>query len=353
MNLNSLRRQIYALSVILCLTVLLLVTKYYFEEIGYRTPSHSPLAKADVAGSHKFAQQPPLKISVYQPNEKFDRKNDKRIFFHETNGYTFLNVRQTCAVESAAMHNPDRSVQLFLHTLHKPNPCSQWYRVLASYSNIEVILVDDAKYFADTPFNEWYFDGTNPKNKKHYADFIKMLTIIKGGGMSLDLDYMVLKPFPVKLFSNFFALEDAVNREVTYTAFHLDYGHEVTELLTRNMKKYYSKEPVSHSYGSAVVTTTLLAACGSTRKQRRINCPNLRLLDNAVFVPIESENIYMIFNYDLFTESILHKLNKTYALYTWSDLSHSLPVTFDMNQIYSFLAKIHCPITVSIADESA
>ena len=98
-----------------------------------------------------------LKIRVlgnYSHNEEI--KNDLRIFFHETSGNNFLNVRQVCAVESAAMNNTDRPVQLFMHASLSLNYSSSWLTVLAHYPNIAMVFINDTQYFQKTPLEKWY-----------------------------------------------------------------------------------------------------------------------------------------------------------------------------------------------------
>ena len=68
-------------------------------------------------------------------------------------------MRQVCALESAAKYNPDRSVQLFMHTNRHPNYSSSWQSVLAQYPNIVVVLVNESEYFANSPLEKWYQKG--------------------------------------------------------------------------------------------------------------------------------------------------------------------------------------------------
>lgn len=84
--------------------------------------------------------------------------DNRRIYFHETSGKDHLNVRQCCAVESAARHNPNRPVQIFLQTdkLNYSSPCLS---VLEEYSNVVAILLNETEYFANTPLEKWYVDG--------------------------------------------------------------------------------------------------------------------------------------------------------------------------------------------------
>ena len=39
------------------------------------------------------------------------------------------------------------------------------------------------------------------------TDYIRMLTVYKGGGLYMDLDYVVLKPLDEKFLWNFFLIE--------------------------------------------------------------------------------------------------------------------------------------------------
>ena len=76
--------------------------------------------------------------------------DDKRIYFHETAGHDHLNLRQLCAVESAAKKNPDRSVQIFFQTNHVNLTVDPLVSILRGYPNIAVILINVTDYFAGT-----------------------------------------------------------------------------------------------------------------------------------------------------------------------------------------------------------
>jgi hypothetical protein len=76
--------------------------------------------------------------------------DDKRIYFHETAGRDHLNLRQLCAVESAAKKNPDRSVQVFFQTNHVNLTVDPLISILRGYPNISVILINVTDYFTGT-----------------------------------------------------------------------------------------------------------------------------------------------------------------------------------------------------------
>jgi hypothetical protein len=76
--------------------------------------------------------------------------DDKRIYFHETADRDHLNLRQLCAVESAAKKNADRSVQIFFQTNHVNLTVDPLVSILRGYPNIAVILINVTDYFAGT-----------------------------------------------------------------------------------------------------------------------------------------------------------------------------------------------------------
>jgi lactosylceramide 4-alpha-galactosyltransferase len=76
--------------------------------------------------------------------------DDNRIYFHETADRNHLNLRQLCAVESAAKKNPDRSVQVFFQTNHVNLTVDPLVSILRGYPNIAVILINVTDYFSGT-----------------------------------------------------------------------------------------------------------------------------------------------------------------------------------------------------------
>lgn len=77
--------------------------------------------------------------------------NPGRIYFHETAGREALNLRQLCAIESAAKENPTRSVQIFFQAdyVNFSGPIDS---VMKQYQNIAAILINASDYFAETVY---------------------------------------------------------------------------------------------------------------------------------------------------------------------------------------------------------
>lgn len=128
--------------------------------------------------------KPPLnlKLRIIHWSEDKVKPDNRRIFFHETSGRNFLRMRQSCAVESAAKHNPSRAVQIFMLTDHL-DYSQPWISALENYTNVAVILVDDEEYFTGSPFEEWYRKGewkTSKFKMEHMSDYIRILSLYKG-----------------------------------------------------------------------------------------------------------------------------------------------------------------------------
>ena len=89
-------------------------------------------------------------------SNRFDPAEDKA-FFLETSGSAQLNVRQACAVESLARHNPDLSVHLLM-TGHSPLDGNQtdYVKMLGrSYRNVRVAHFELGAFLAGSPLEHW------------------------------------------------------------------------------------------------------------------------------------------------------------------------------------------------------
>lgn len=112
----------------------------------------------------------------------------------------FLLNRQACAIESAAIQNPDRNIfVLFVTPVGHPknrNESSPILKALQSYSNIFLRNINIPKYVKGTPVEEWLMSGklfTSIHLHVHVSDFLRLLTIYKYGGTYLDLDFIFLQ----------------------------------------------------------------------------------------------------------------------------------------------------------------
>lgn len=122
------------------------------------------------------------------------------IFFFETscnhkNGIN-LNLRQACAIESAANLNPSLKIfVLFVAPILIFNE-SDVINKLNTYSNINLRHINFVKYSYNTPVQDFVTSNTIFTSHwpvSHSSDLLRFLTLWKFGGTYLDLDVVLMK----------------------------------------------------------------------------------------------------------------------------------------------------------------
>ncbi len=291
---------------------------------------------------------------------------NRRIFFHETSGRTNLSIIQCCAIESAAKHNPNRPIQLFLRP---PKHCIAnsftgldsyfknlvWLEVLSQYPSVSVILLNEKKYFDGTPLENWYRRKEWRQSKfemAHLSDYIRILTLHKGGGLYLDMDILTLQPYEGNMFTNFLVYGSDRKDHLSNGAMHLKKGHWLSDKLVRLLSKEY--DPDSYIYnGPDAVTEVVNRVCGLVSDNLNSNqCSDIRILQDNLFYPVPSiiSNILFQKNVNEKDLHILNNINKSYALHLWNSLSRMQePLDIYSNQIVAILARENCPQTVARA----
>lgn len=138
---------------------------------------------------------------------------ENSIFFHETSCRGGLDSRQACAVESAARLHPTREVHVLFSAPVKENILRQsCLAKLKTYPNVKLSRVHLAKYAKGTPLETMVNSGQLSKSSwhvEHTSDVLRYLTLYKWGGIYLDTDTLVVKPFD-DLGGNWVGREDTV-----------------------------------------------------------------------------------------------------------------------------------------------
>lgn len=287
-----------------------------------------------------------------------------RIFFHETSGKSKLDIMQCCAVESAAKHNPNRHIQLFIRPSEN---CSRsfkqtltslsffsptWLEVLSQYPNVSIILLNEEKYFYGTPLEEWYKSKRWQKSlftKEHLSDYIRMLTLYKGGGLYLDMDMLTVRPYATDKFQNFLVYGSARMDHISNGAMHFESGHWVLEEIMQVLAKEY--DPDSYLYhGPDMVSEIMKTVCGVVSGHPESNrCNNIKILPDNLFYPVPSITYKVLFedNSNVANKELLNKINGSFGVHLWNSLSRQNN-KFDAhsNQILAILARKHCPLTI-------
>ncbi len=178
------------------------------------------------------------------------KSDGQNAFFIETSGSGALNIRQACAVESLAFHNPNLSVTvLFMDSngdmmkfnVRSSKEAGNVEKLKDKYSNIQFIIADLNEYMAGTSMEKWYHCNDwrqGPYRISHLSDALRFLTLHKYGGYYFDLDVILLRP--VTYYRNFVAAESGV--DFGSSVIHADYGHPIMQLAVQDF-------PLNYKYG--------------------------------------------------------------------------------------------------------
>jgi hypothetical protein len=215
---------------------------------------------ADVCGRPNCTRNCPDPVQI----PSIDDSSRANAFFLETSGSGGLNIRQACAVESLAFHNPDLTVNVFFmmddaddvqqqkqkqikNKSSKVLLASKTVRQLKEkYRNIQFAFVSLGEFIAGTLLEKWFHCTDwrkGPYHVAHLSDGLRFLTLNKYGGYYFDLDVLMVRP--VTYYSNFVATPDDHN--VASNSIHADLNNPVMELALQNFVSNYRQVELSLS----------------------------------------------------------------------------------------------------------
>ena len=313
-------------------------------------------------------------VEVQENNKTSIKASNDRIFFHETSGRMELSFKDSCAIESAAFHNPQRPVQIFLQPEQQQqqkalnssskvmtviNSSSAWFQVLSQYQNIQVIVIDDEElYFKDSPLEDWYKKGqwrSSSYRATHMSDYIRMVSLKKQGGMYLDLDVLSLKPYNGSEFRNFVSLHSAQMTIIPNGILHLDQNHPLVELTLEHQAKEYL--PDSYTFnGPEALSSALIKLCNET--VTALDCAKeIRIMKHHHFFPIGTAFCQFIFQRQplstLDEQFVFERIQISHGFHFHNSLTRNNSVDFTPNstQVFARLAAQNCPLTFSLGHQ--
>lgn len=297
--------------------------------------------------------------TVDNPIEELDPKQvvkDTSIFFHETSCHTkaggaYLNKRQACAVESAAMMNPRAQVYvLYPSPLSQPNvslPADPLFNIINAYSNVHVRHLNAERYFQGSPLEEWYKSGylqASQYPRSHASDLFRYLTLWKFGGIYLDLDVVVVKSFEDEVnFAGAESSEDVAAGVLSFSTKGL--GRKMATECLLDLKKNFRGNDWGYN-GPGVITRVLKNTCNVEKVTDMTpeNCKGFRVFPPEAFYPIPWRAWKLYFDAEK-SESTMKQLENSYAIHVWNKFSITANVTVGSNQPYGLVASKYCPVT--------
>ncbi|KAF5285511.1 hypothetical protein FQR65_LT13208 [Abscondita terminalis] len=281
---------------------------------------------------------------------------DKSIFFLETscnsykNDKIILQPRQACAVESAALNNPDYNVYLLFVSSgiikDEDDESDRILKAMLTYKNVHLHHLDYAKYTNGTPVENLYKERKVEESKysqSHASDVLRYLTMWKYGGVYLDLDVISLKSLS-DLPANFAALEDSSTVGSAILAFSSNNsGHEFAQMCLEDLKDNFRGDVWIHN-GPGVITRLLTKLCEvqSSNEMVTRNCRGFKVFSPEKFYPVHYN--YWQTYFDIKSIDFIKEVtNNSYFMHIWNNLSGATKIPITTEVPYTMFAKKFCP----------
>lgn len=201
----------------------------------------------------------------------------KSVFFLETscksmeNARVSITPRQACAVESAALLNPNFNVYLMYASPGalklENNRNDKILQQLMSYKNIRLKYINFERYIEGSPVEVLYKNFMIESSSfavSHASDVLRYLTLWRYGGIYLDLDVVLLRSFE-DVEPNFAGSESKTSVAAGVLSFgHDGRGHKWARQALEDLKINFNGNHWGNN-GPGVITRYLLC-CESAQK---------------------------------------------------------------------------------------
>ena len=276
--------------------------------------------------------------------------------------YSFLN-RQACAIESAALTNPDMDIYVYMAVNRPPGDPEvdqgeglgrhcKTMELLESYANVYVLRDDLSKHLTGTPLESMYASGQMSKSMysyQHMSDALRIALLYKFGGIYIDLDVVVLRSLRCLRNTAGHVLmlgESSIENGLMV----FDRGHKLLNFFMRLMKQTYKPNERS-GIGPIGLSRSFRMMCNHSSivisdSVHDCNCYNqvpVKLLNKTAFHPITyfEQNRFFVEN---FNRSELSVFDESYSVHVYgSGHGAHVPET----SLYAYMAKQFCPSVYS------
>ncbi|XP_046669242.1 lactosylceramide 4-alpha-galactosyltransferase-like [Homalodisca vitripennis] len=290
-------------------------------------------------------------------------KTFRNIFFVETRcstektleGYVHnkgfvLSARQSCAIESTALTNPDRDIYVFhscpldddfLH--HSPHFVDQ----LFSYPNVHLVKLNNTQLFNGSPVQQLYEKKLLESSSypvEHSSDVIRFTLLWKFGGTYFDLDIVTLRSLK-RLRSNWVGAESEWVIGTGVMNFkHVGSAHGMLQRILHHINYHYDKDGWA-SNGPLLLTSFIIRECKVLQVEDAANrCfTDFTVYRRHVLYPIRTSQLHLLFNSTLGLQTVRMVKTVSYSVHVWNKKSRNLSVDVGSAQGYALLADQFCP----------
>ncbi|KAL5277610.1 hypothetical protein ACFFRR_002687 [Megaselia abdita] len=332
---------------------LALIFAYFSDNAADNIPSEKKLEVEDCFRENKKVNT--IRLEEILSSDRVPKKN-KTIFFHVTNclsnGFLDLNSRQSCAIESAALKNPNFDVfVLFASPAYFPeNISSPAISSLLKYPNIFLRNNNIWDYTKGTPAEEWFKSGALFKSNfltSHMSDLLRLITLWRWGGIYMDLDVVVKESFET-IDLNFAGAESENVVNGAILSFESSgFGHYIVDLVLKEFVGDFRGDIWTHN-GPSRITGVLSDICktNDTQYMTLEKCHGFKVFSMDKFYAVH----YSIWNY-LFEEQYLNEAlemtKNSLLIHMWNQMSSETKFKVGTKGAYGVYAEKFCPLVYS------
>ncbi|KNC33417.1 hypothetical protein FF38_09861 [Lucilia cuprina] len=278
-----------------------------------------------------------------------------------------LNARQACAIESAALHNPNSQVfVLFASPRYKYNNSNRnsssvrdseeaLIDAILSYKNVQLRNLNLWTYAANTPIYDWLKDGALFKSSyvlSHISDFLRYLTLWRWGGTYLDMDIVMLRSME-DLPPNYTGAESNTHLAAGIMNFDSNgFGHEIAYQCLQNFQQTFDGSNWGNN-GPGVITRVIKKICNTNNIELMMDtkrCMGFKVFGIDAFYAIPWRQWEHFFEPEL-VEQTMERTKNSYVAHIWNKHSIKRPIRVGTKCAYCLMAEMHCPRVYKAAGE--
>lgn len=295
-------------------------------------------------------------ILQFDDLERHFGSRKRNIFFIETtSGGRCFDFRQSCAVESAARHNPDANIVVFVRAISANclTLAQLSNETFMGLNNVRFVVYDLEAAFAGTPLMRWgkaVENGTvkSPFMYSHLSDALRITFVHKFHAMYMDLDFITLRPLD-KLFNleNFLVKQDKF--ELSAGILAMQQPQQFTSDAMIEFAANYS--PTNWAANGPLLFERVISRFGCHLNETL--CNGISLVEPRSVYPVYYKQWAALFN----TRNTIKATDflsdeRIFAVHLWNNLSHKTPSPTSIKNAVNILAENSCPQTFWLAKHS-
>lgn len=245
-----------------------------------------------------------------------------------------LTIRQSCAIESAALTNPNNKIFIIfvapfeLETIELTDKM----KVLLEYPNVYPLALNLIQFSIDTPLEHFFANGSIFKSifiKSHTSDAIRLLLLWKYGGTYIDTD-MIVKLELDQLPHNYICRDHGF---LNGAILNLDKGkgNEFAEIFMQDMVENFNGTDWG-SNGPFMFQRVLSKICGTDNVHEMKICDGFHILPDKFCYPVTGVKWMDLFSKKT-SKKVMNKVEFSFVVHFWNKLSQKKMLKCDSTAV--------------------